>query len=99
MAKIDLSKQGLEAPTDKLVPTQPKPEEFKGQYKHNDDGFVYELAPELSEKDFSGERDRKTHRLRVRAQTNDAGETTHPGLYWEGSKEEFKKTFDVVKAG
>lgn len=95
-ATVDLSRQGITAThVPKESPTQPKPEEFRGRYKHISDGLVYELAPLLPELG-GGERDVKTHRLRVPPQLNDAGAVVHPGLYWEGSKKEFKDTFDKI---
>lgn len=89
----DLSNQGLRHPDLIFSPTQPKTSEFSGRYRNEIDGYIYELAVRDA-KDV--ERDVKTHCLRVPPQKDAVGTIVHPGLYWEGTKDEFKTAFDKV---
>ncbi len=86
MAKPDLANQTIKAESVISAPTQPAPEEYKGVWKNTVDGLLYELAALPAEKDSP---DLKTHRLRVPPQAGG-----HPGLYWEGTKEQFKAIFE-----
>ncbi len=92
MAKPDLSAQSSPDAADIIVATQPEPEEYKGVYKNVHDGLLYELAKLDEDK---SDPNKKTHRLRVPPQVNkESGSVTHPGFYWEGTKEQFKSHFE-----
>lgn len=92
MAKTDLSAQEIASAADVISATQPDPEEYRGIYRHLHDGLLYELAKLDEDK---SDPQKKTHRLRVPPQKNkESGAVTHPGLYWEGTKEQFKSHFE-----
>lgn len=92
MAKKDLTQQDIPTEATSSSPTQPDPEDYTGGvWKNLVDGFLYELC---KEKDDKEEPSKITHRLRVPPQKDDAGKVTHPGFYWEGTKEQFKETFE-----
>lgn len=86
MAKKDLTQQDIIAESSASAPTQPAPEDYSGVYKNLVDGLLYELCKEPEDKE---QPEKVTHKLRVPPQANG-----HPGFYWEGSKEQFKATFE-----
>lgn len=77
--------QTAEAP--ESVPTQPSEEEWAGgeHHRHKGDGLTYEVVKRDADA-FN-----KPFKARVPKQ-----ESGHPGLYWEGSQEEFDATFTKV---
>lgn len=97
MPKIDLSAQNIPIVPETVAPPAPKDEDFKGVYKHNADGFLYELAVIPND---PNDPQLKTHTLRVPAQKSTDAKgvvtITHPGLTWHGTKQEFKNTFEKV---
>lgn len=90
MAKKDLTQQDIASESNLSAPTQPAPEDYSGVYKNLVDGLLYELCKEPENKD---EPSKITHRLRVPPQVRE-GAVTHPGFFWEGTKEQFKETFE-----
>jgi hypothetical protein len=82
----------------KVIP-QPPESAFKGRYRNRKDGFLY------SHTTFDHP-DGKTHKARtpVQYQKDEKGNQVndekgnaiiiHTGLFWEGTKEEFRETFD-----
>lgn len=91
MAKPDLSAQGITTIGAIAAPTQPASDDYSGVWKHLGDGLLYELCKSKEDKDEPG---KITHRLRVPPQKDKDGAPTHPGFYWEGSKEDFKTHFE-----
>ncbi len=85
--KIDLAAQAIPETVAVAAPTQPAPDEYKGVWRNLVDGLLYELAALPEDKADS---EKLTHRLRVPPQADGS----HPGFYWEGTKEQFKATFE-----
>ncbi len=70
---------------------QPEASEYKGKYRNRKDGYLYKHC--VAEHAMG-----KTHKAIVEKQTrkNEKGEDelVHTGLFWEGTPEEFRDTFD-----
>lgn len=66
---------------------QPIEQEYSGAYRHRTDGYLYKHA--VAEHPFG-----KTHKAMVPRQFAADGALIHTGLFWEGTKEEFRETFD-----
>ena len=70
-----------------IDPPQPT-QGYSGIYKHVNSGLLYELC--IIENDIRG----RTHKARVPAQVDAAGNVVHNGLFWEGDAVEFRATFE-----
>lgn len=87
MPNNDLTKQVIpELPgvIDKPQPTTG----FSGVYKQLSTGLLFELC--VDKYDIRG----RTHKARVPEQKDKQGNTTHPGLFWEGTADEFRAIFE-----
>ena len=88
--RIDAPTSMVAAPqavdNEKLV-EQPELSEYKGKYRNLKDGYLYQMAV----KDHPAG---KTHKAIVPRQEAADGTLIHTGLFWEGTKEEFKAQFE-----
>jgi len=88
--KMDKPQSMMSAPgqieTEKLI-EQPSASEYKGAYRNRKDGYLYKHA--IQDHPMG-----KTHKAIVERQEGPDGTLIHSGLFWEGTDEEFRNTFD-----